>query len=476
MRTRAAVMEFKAMDLRSLSAVDLAAAIRDKKVSSVEATTEALKRAHAVHAKTNAVISFEDEFALAAAKVADASLAVGRIAGRLHGVPLAHKDMFDRVGRIPSWGAKIRRDTPCDSDATVISRLEREGSHQIAALHLTEFAFGPTGHNYVLGHAKNPWDLRHITGGSSSGSAISVATGVIPAALGSDTAGSLRLPAAALGIASLKPTWSRVSRAGAMPLSPSLDCVGPIARDVRDLALLFRIIAGQDTHDGTSSQRPVPGPAAFEAGSISGMRIGVDEALLAQADSSVQTRMATAIDVLVKAGAKKVAVKFPDWRMLDQLCQLLQLPEVASAHGAHIRKRGADFGPQVRARVEFGHFVSGPDHQTALRARGTLLKQTLTETYANCDVTILPTFADPLPTIEALDIVGGPTLQSAMGRIVLYCRPVNYLGLPALTLPFAREGQLPNGFQLVGRPFAEADLIKLGLAYQQVVKPELVPM
>jgi aspartyl-tRNA(Asn)/glutamyl-tRNA(Gln) amidotransferase subunit A len=220
----------------------------------------------------------------------------------------------------------------------------------------------------------------------------------------------------------------------------------------------------------------VPGPQAFEAGSVVGMRIGVDEALLTQADSSVQMRIATSLDVLVKAGAKRVAVKFPDWRMLDQLCQLLQLPEVASAHGAHLRKRGADFGPQVRARIEFGHFVSAADHQTALRARGTMLKRTLDETYAQCDVTILPTFADPLPTIEALDIAGGPTLQAAMGRVVLYCRPVNYLGLPALTLPYAREGQLPNGFQLVGRPFAEADLIRLGLAYQQVVKPELAPL
>jgi aspartyl-tRNA(Asn)/glutamyl-tRNA(Gln) amidotransferase subunit A len=464
------------MDLRTLSVTDLAAAIRAKKVSSVEATTEALKRARAVHAKTNAVIAFDDAPAHSAAKAADAALAAGRIFGRLHGVPLAHKDMFDRVGHIPSWGARIRRDKPCDSDATVIDRLERAGSHQFAALHLTEFAFGPVGHNYVLGHAKNPWDLTRVTGGSSSGSAICVATGVVPAALGSDTAGSLRLPAAACGITSLKPTWSRVSRAGAMPLSPSLDCVGPLARDVRDLATLFRIIAGHDVHDGTSSQRPVPGPQAFEPGSIEGVRIGVDEGLLAEADSSVQTRLATALDVLVKAGAKRVKVKFPDWRMLDQLCQLLQLPEVASAHGAHLRQRGADFGPQVRARVEFGHFVSGADHQTALRARGTMLAKTLAETYSQCDVTILPTFADPLPTIDELDVAGGPKLQAAMGRVVLYCRPVNYLGLPALTLPYAREGQLPNGFQLVGRPFAEADLIRLGLAYQAVVKPELAPM
>jgi aspartyl-tRNA(Asn)/glutamyl-tRNA(Gln) amidotransferase subunit A len=464
------------MDLRTASISALADAIRTGKTSSAEATTEALKRARVVHEKTNAVISFENEAALAAAKAADAAVAANRALGLLHGVPLAHKDMFDRRGRIPSWGAKIRKDAECTTDATVIARLEAAGSHQIAALHLTEFAFGPTGHNYVLGHAKNPWNLDHITGGSSSGSAISVATGVVPAALGSDTAGSLRLPAAACGVASLKPTYTRVSRAGAMPLSASLDCVGPIARDVRDLALMLGIIAGADGRDGVASNRSVPDYTGHIDKPISGMRIGVDETLLAMADASVQKRLEAALRVFEKAGAIRVAVKFPDWGMLDRLTQLLQLPEVASAHGRHLRHRAADFGPQVRARTEFGHFVSGADHQTALRARGTMLQRTLTQTYANADVTILPTFADPLPTIAALDVTGGPQLQAAMGRIVLFCRPVNYLGLPALTLPYAREGALPNGFQLVGRPFAEAKLLQLGASYQRTIKPEIAAL
>ena len=419
------------MELHTLSLGASADAIASGKLSSVEATTSALKRARAVHEKTNAVIAFEDEAALQAAKAADAAIAARRPLGPLHGVPLAHKDMFDRRGRIPSWGAKIRKEAPCTTDATVIARLEGAGSHQIAALHLTEFAFGPTGHNYVLGHARNPWNTDHITGGSSSGSAICVATGVIAAALGSDTAGSLRLPAAACGVTSLKPTYTRVSRAGAMPLSASLDCVGPIARDVGDLALMLGLIAGADGQDGIASQRSVPNYTAHINQPIIGLRIGVDETLLALADPSVQARLETSIGILEAAGAKRVSVKFPDWGMLDRLTQLLQLPEVASAHGRHLRQRARDFGPQVLARTEFGHFISGADHQTALRARGTMLRRTLAETYAKADVTILPTFADPLPTIAALDVAGGPKLQAAMGRVVLYCRPVNYLGLPA---------------------------------------------
>ena len=464
------------MDTRPATLAGLAAAIREGRISSVEATNQALARARKVAEKTNAVIAYEDASALAAARIADAMTASGRSFGVLHGVPLAHKDMFDRVGRIPSWGARIRRATPATTDATVISRMQTAGAHQIATLHLTEFAFGPTGHNYVLGHAHNPWSIDHITGGSSSGSAISVATGVVPAALGSDTAGSLRLPAAACGVASLKPTYTRVSRAGAMPLSASLDCIGPIARDVADLALLLGIIAGADGRDGSASRRPVPNYQKSLSAPIGGLRIGVDESLLALADKTVQARIEEALRVLEGEGARRVPVKFPDWTMLDRLAQLLQLPEVASAHGAHLRQRGADFGPQVRARLEFGHFVSGADHQTALRARGSMLARTLAQTYAEADVAILPTIADPLPTIAALDVAGGPQLLAAMGRIVLYCRPVNYLGLPALTLPYPRHDALPNGFQLVGRPFAEARLLQLGVAYQRVVKPELAPI
>ena len=464
------------MDLETLSAADLAKAIRGRKISSTEVTRAALERLQPVHEKCNAVVSFEPDEALAAAKAADAALAKGAATGPLHGVPLAHKDMFDRAGKIPSWGAKIRRERPCPSDATVLARLKSAGSVQIAALHLTEFAFGPTGHNYVLGHARNPWDATRITGGSSSGSAICVAAGVVPAALGSDTAGSLRLPAAACNVTSIKPTWTRVSRAGAMPLAPSLDAVGPIARDVRDLALLLHTIAGHDPLDASSSRRPVPDYPTLLDKPVEGLRIGIDEMLIADAHPEVQRRFETAFKVLAKAGCRRVSVRFSDWTMLDHLTQLLQLPEVASAHGAYLRKRGADYGPQVRARVEFGHFVSGADHQTALRARGAILAKVLAETFGPCDVAMLPVFADPLPTIAELDVAGGPTLQSAMARVVRYTRPVNYLGLPALTLPYLRDGYLPNGFQLIGRPFDEPRLLAMGYAYQREVPPEVAPM
>ena len=205
-------------DLASLSARGLAKAIRDKQVSSVEATRAAIDRLQACHELTHCIIALEADEALAAAKAADAAIAKGSAKGPLAGVPLAHKDMFDRKGKIASWGAKIRADKPAAADATAIARFKASGALQIAALHLAEFAYGPTGHNYVLGHARNPWDPTRITGGSSAGTAAAVAYGAIPVGLGSDTGGSLRLPGACCGVASIKPTWGRISRAGAMPL------------------------------------------------------------------------------------------------------------------------------------------------------------------------------------------------------------------------------------------------------------------
>src|SRR6056297_586956 len=268
------------MELHELAAVELAEKIKTRQVSSREATEAALVRLKATHQKCNAVVSINEDEALDAAATADKALEDGRDLGPLHGVPLAHKDMFDRQGKIASWGGNIHADQPAGQDATVLARLKAAGSHQIAALHLTEFAYGPIGHNYVLGHARNPWSPDHVSGGSSSGSAMSVATGAVAAALGSDTAASLWMPASACGIMSLKPTWSRVPRAGAMPLSSSLDAIGPIARDARDLGLILGIIAGHDPRDGATTSRDVPDYLAAAAQPMRGCRVGIDEKLL----------------------------------------------------------------------------------------------------------------------------------------------------------------------------------------------------
>jgi aspartyl-tRNA(Asn)/glutamyl-tRNA(Gln) amidotransferase subunit A len=460
-------------ELDQLSARALAGAIRDKQISSLEATEAAIGRLAAAHEVTNCVLSLEAEQARAAAKAADAAIAAGEPLGPLAGVPLAHKDMFDRCGKIASWGARIRAANPAAQDATVIARLQAAGALQIAALHLTEFAFGPTGHNYVLGHARNPWDPSRITGGSSAGTAAAVAWGAIPAGLGSDTGGSLRLPAAACGISSIKPTWGRVSRAGAMPLAPSLDTIGVIARHIEDLALTLGLLAGPDARDPAASHVPVPDYLAGLNAPVRGLRLGIDAALIGQAHPEVQRLLAEVTAVLERQGLVPRACRFPDWQTLDHLVQLTQMPDCSAVHAAYLRTRPDDYGPQVRARLELGHFIPAVDHLTALRARGPYLQRTLAQTFKDVDIAILPIFADPIPSIAELDIGGGPTLQAAMGRVVKYTRPINYLGLPTLTLPVPRGSGLPNGIQLIGRPYSEARLLAIGQAYQREVPAEL---
>jgi len=338
---------------------------------------------------------------------------------------------------------------------------------------LAEFAYGPTGHNYVLGHARNPWDPTRMTGGSSAGTAAAVAYGAIPVGLGSDTGGSLRLPAACCGVTSIKPTWGRISRAGAMPLAPALDTVGVIARHVEDLALTLGVLAGPDPRDPAASSVPVPNYVARLSDPIAGVRLGVDAALIAEAHPQVQRMVGEVSAILIKLGLRRATCRFTDWQTLDHLVQLVQLPDASAAHSVFLRTRPTDYGPQVRARAEVGHFISAVDHLTALRARGLILKRTLAETFKDVDVAILPILADPLPTIAELDVGGGPQVQAAMGRVVKYTRPINYLGLPTLTLPIPRSGGLPNGVQLIGKPYAEALLLAIAQAYQREVPPEI---
>jgi aspartyl-tRNA(Asn)/glutamyl-tRNA(Gln) amidotransferase subunit A len=460
-------------DLASLSARALAKAIAGGKLSSLEATKEAIRRLVACHELTNCIVALEADAALDAARAADAAIPRGGAAGALAGVPLAHKDMFDRKGKIASWGAGIRADRPADQDATAIAAFKEAGALQIATLHLAEFAYGATGHNYVLGHARNPWDPARITGGSSAGTAAAVAYGAIPLGLGSDTGGSLRLPAACCGVASIKPTWGRVSRAGAMPLAPALDTVGVIARHVEDLAVALQCLAGPDPRDPAASPLPVPDYAAGLGDSVEGIRVGLDAKVVSEAHAEVQRMVEEVLAILEKLGLKRRACAFPDWQTLDHLVQLVQLPDASAVHAAFLRTRPGDYGPQVRTRVEMGHFIGAVDHLTALRARGTWLKRTLDQTFGDADVVILPVLADPLPTIAELDVGGGPKVQAAMSRVVKFTRPINYLGLPTLTLPVPRGGGLPNGIQLVGRPFAEARLLAVGHAYQREVPPEI---
>ena len=236
---------------------------------------------------------------------------------------------------------------------------------------------------------------------------------------------------------------------------------------------MLGLLAGPDARDPSASTLPVPDYVARLDDPVAGVRVGIDEKVDRRGAPGRAAHGPGGARRACQAGARAAPCAFPDWQTLDHLVQLVQLPDASAAHAAYLRTRPDDYGPQVRARVEVGHFVSAVDHLTALRARGTYLQRTLDHTFKDIDIAILPILADPLPTIAELDVGGGPKVQAAMGRVVKYTRPINYLGLPTLTLPVPRGSGLPNGIQLVGRPFAEAQLFAIGHAYQREVPPEI---
>src|SRR5437762_12648366 len=250
-----------------MSLTSVAKAIAEKRISSREATQSCLDRIAQWQPRLNAFMAIEAEAALAAADAADAAMAKGNQRGVLHGVPLAHQDMYYDAGRVVTCGSKIRRDFVATSTSTALQRLKDAGTVRLGSLQMAEFAYGPTGHNNHYGPVHNPWHVDHITGGSSSGSGSAVAARLTFAALGSDTGGSIRMPAHFCGVTGLKTTVGRVSRAGAMPLSQSLDTVGPLAQSAEDCALLLGLMAGADPDDLTASTLPVPDYMAATKGS-----------------------------------------------------------------------------------------------------------------------------------------------------------------------------------------------------------------
>src|SRR3954467_3190058 len=258
-----------------MSLVAVAKAIAAKKLSSREVTQSCLDRIAQWQPRVNAFMAIEADAALAAADAADAALAKGELSGPLHGVPLAHKDMYYDAGQVVTCGSKIRRDFVATTTSTALQRLKDAGTVRLGSLQMVEFAYGPTGHNPHYGAVRNPWNVDHITGGSSSGSGSAVAARLTFAALGSDTGGSIRMPAHFCGVTGLKTTVGRISRAGAMPLSQSLDTVGPLARTAADCALLLGLMAGEDPADPTCIGGAVPDYTAAGSQSLKGLTIGL---------------------------------------------------------------------------------------------------------------------------------------------------------------------------------------------------------
>jgi aspartyl-tRNA(Asn)/glutamyl-tRNA(Gln) amidotransferase subunit A len=456
-----------------LSLTELAAAIRERRVSSLEATTACLARIADWQPHLNAFISIESDEALAHAKAADEALARGELKGSLHGVPMAHKDMFYSKGKVAACGSKLREGWVAPATATAVERLEAAGAFRFGALHMVEFAYGPTGHNPHLGHARNPWHLERITGGSSSGSGAAVAARLTPAALGSDTGGSIRLPAHFCGITGLKPTYGRVSRANAMPLSFSLDTVGPLVRSAADAALIMEAIVGADPLDPTTVGAPAWNKATASRTPDS-LTIGVPSSFYVDGlEADVAKTLDATIETLGKLGHKIVKVELPDQTLLAAAGQIILTAEAAACHAATLRERPGDYGAQVRARLENGLAYSAVEYLEALRWRGPALAAHL-EAIAGIDVIVAPACQTVAPSIADTDVGAGPNADAIIMGVTRFMRLVNYLGLPSLVVPAGRSSDgLPIGMQLIGRPFGDELVTALGQAFQSATDHHL---
>ena len=451
-----------------MTLVAVAKAIAGKELSSREVTRSCLDRIARWQPKLNAFMAIEPEAALAAADAADAALAKGNSLGALHGVPLAHKDMYYEAGKVVTCGSLIRRDFVPKVTATALQRLKDAGMLRLGSLQMVEFAFGPTGHNVHYGAVHNPWNVDHITGGSSSGSGAAVGARLTFAALGSDTGGSIRMPAHFCGVTGLKTTVGRVSRAGAMPLSQSLDTVGPLTRTAEDCALLLGLMAGADPEDATASSLPVPDYMAATEGSLNGLKIGVPSAFYVDdLDAEVARVLDETIAVLKREGADIVQVELPDQRQLSSACQLVLAAEAAAFHKRWMIERPQDYGAQVLMRLQNGLAIPAVTYLEAMRWRGPALAAYLAAV-SGTDAVLAPVMPVPAPTIAESDVGNSDGAEAVIQRLTRFTRPVNYLGLPSLAIPsgFTKSG-LPVGMQLIGRSFDEAMLLRIGAAFQR---------
>ncbi|WP_291863684.1 amidase [Bradyrhizobium sp.] len=451
-----------------MSLTSVARAIADKRFSAREVATSCLDRIAQWQPHLNAFMAIEAEAALAAADVADAALAKGESSGALHGVPLAHKDMYYDAGRVVTCGSKIRRDFVATTTSTALQRLKDAGTIRLGSLQMVEFAYGPTGHNVHYGAVRNPWSVDRITGGSSSGSGSAVAARLTFAALGSDTGGSIRLPAHFCGVTGLKTTVGRISRAGAMPLSQSLDTVGPLARTAEDCALLLGLMAGADPADPTAITGPVPDYMAATRDPIKGLTIGVPTAFYVDdLDPEVARILDETLSVLTREGATIVQVELPEQRQLTAACQFVLATEAAAFHKRWMIERPGDYGPQVLMRLQNGLAISGVSYLEAMRWRGPALAAH-NAAVVGVDAVIAPVSPVAAPTIAESDVGNSPDAEAMIQRLTRFTRPINYLGLPSLSIPagFTKLG-LPVGMQLVGRSFDEAMILRIGAAFQR---------
>ena len=455
-------------ELHYMSAWELSGLVRDGAVSPVEIVDACLARIEATEATLNSFITLLPEAARAAARRAEQEIRRGDRRGPLHGIPVGLKDLFHTAGVRTTSGARIYDTYIPDTDCTVAVRFRQAGAILLGKLNMHPLAYGPTGENDDYGHMHNPWNPERVTGGSSGGSGSAPAAGQCHITMGSDTGGSVRIPAALCGIVGLKPTYGRVSRAGLTPLSWCLDHPGPMARTVEDVALAMNAIAGYDPLDPASANSPAPDYTAGLGADLRGLRIGVvREYFDAELDAGVGDLTMQAIGVLGELGAEIVDVSLPLFEYAQPISNAILMSEASAAHRDTLLKYGEQLYPPVRERLEEGLFISAAEYLRAQQGRQVFCQQVAGLLR---DVDLLAGPAEPVtapPLLEQRVEVGGRS-RAVTPMLTKYTRVYNITGSPAISAPcgFAGDG-LPVGLHLAGRAFDEATVLRAAYAYQQ---------
>lgn len=455
-------------DLLRKTVTEVAALIKDKKVSPVEVTQNLLDYVEKSNKDTNSYISVTADSALKRAREAEKEITSGNYKGVFHGVPIALKDNIYFKNEVTTMASKIHKDFVSKDDATVTERLRNAGAVFTGKLNMHEYAWGIDNNNPHFGAVHNPWNLDRVPGGSSGGSGAAVASHSTYTSLGTDTAGSIRIPSSACGIVGLKPTHGRVSKFGVFPLAWTLDHVGPMAKSVADAAAMLTTIAGFDGRDPTCANVPVNDYQSGLNGNVKGLRIGINEEyFFKDVDGPVEKLIRDRIADLEKLGAIVTKVSIPSLRNAEWVELATSLSEASAIHHTDMQTRPDDFGADIRFLFELGELFSGVDYLQAQQARRQL-KGEFDEALQKVDVMIAPTLPFIPPNIgDDLVNINGKKVDF-IENCIRFTGPSNLTGLPALSVPAGLADNMPVGLQVIGRAFDEARLLNVGLAVENM--------
>ena len=456
-------------DLTTLEVHELAKLISSGEASPVEITEAFLGRITAHNSKLNAYVTIDAEGARAAAKAAEQEISAGNYRGPLHGIPVAHKDLYATAGMRTTGGSRVLENHVPESDATLVARLKAGGMITLGKANTHEFAYGPTNEVSMFGPVHNPWDTACISGGSSGGSGAAVAAGLAPIASGSDTGGSIRMPASLCGLTGLKPTYGRVPRTGILPLCWSMDHAGPLARSAHDAAMFLQAVAGADGIDEASPDRPVPDYSAQLNAGVEGLKIGVPRAMFFdQAQAAVVEQVDTALQAFEEMGAHLIPIELSQAKHAAAAALAIYLAEATAYHDDTLENHASLYSEQVRTFLELGDQLLAKDYLHAQRFRKLFGKEILAA-FKQVDVIAVPATpitATPLES-ETVDINGEP--DGVFGALLRNTEPFNLTGLPAVVAPCGFDANnLPTSLQLIGPAFEEGRILNALHAYQSV--------